>query len=171
MVVYVLTLSVTTIIHASSYPGIWSTTVYTVPWFVRYQKPAWKIPYPAPTLRRHRSTSSLDSSTTSVTGQDLETGFSNTNTLPLEVPKARQGRRAIDPPFTTRGQTINPHLPRATRYFELSWYAKATNALSLFPHEVVDQNVPIPKPPRLSEWIRADDRNGINVHTVPPMSP
>jgi hypothetical protein len=42
--------------------------------------------------------------------------------------------------------------------------------VNVFPKQVINPDKPIPLP-RLSEWIRADTAKGINVHTVPPISP
>lgn len=42
--------------------------------------------------------------------------------------------------------------------------------LNAFPPRIEDDDLPIPLP-RLSEWIRADAAKGINVHSVPPLSP
>lgn len=160
LITYVLMLSATTITHAPSRPGIWSSTVHSVPWFVRYQIPQVVAESQAPRSMPPRRPQNADDSD-EFKSVDLEAGVSDKNT-PLDV-KDYQGRRGIDAPFATTGEPA-ARLPRATRYFQLSWYAKAASALSLFPREVADQNEPIPKPPRISEWLRANE----SIHSRSP---
>jgi len=97
----------------------------------------------------------------------------------------KMGRRGVDPPFATKdsNSSIPPARPRpprpggVTRYFELSWFSRKSQVQpgpqtpgGAFARSPGDEDVPIPLP-RLSEWIKADAAKGINVHTIPPVSP
>jgi len=181
VLVYFLTLTITTVVYAPSTPEIWSTSVYAVDWFVPSTTHS---PYP-PQHKRSLSNSSTAYSinrTKGVWADDEEEaagkGTSNPRRSCLSMaiaPWARrfQNQRAVDRPFATRSlvAAANPDVPMpppkshpppiAARYLQMS---------HPFPSEVENQDRPIPRT-TLSQWVRADQAEGKTVHTRPPISP
>jgi hypothetical protein len=179
VLVYFLTLTITTVVYAPSTPEIWSTSVYAVDWFAPSTTHS---PYPS----QHKRSLSNSSTTHSVNrakgvwADDEEEAVNKSDParscLSLAVaPWARrfQNQRAVDRPFATRSlvAAANPDVPMpppksyptpiAARYLEIS---------RPFPSEVDDQDRPVPRP-TLSQWVRADQAEGKTVHTRPPISP
>ena len=68
-------------------------------------------------------------------------------------------------------ESILPPIP-TTQLDTHSYYGlgSTSRVTSPFPIKLADNDKPIPLP-RLSEWIRADEEKGINVHTIPTLSP
>jgi len=197
LIAYCLMLTISAIIHAKPLPGMWSVAVRVVPWFVPGGGlPAKKLPEPKAQSTKSRPVSFSGSEVSvqlSKPNNDVEAALPNVETSAritdfISAPwaKNRAGRRGIDPPFFTKGNNDNdsvpearPRPPRATRYFELSWFRPKSQAQpavtpqtpgGVFGRAPGDEDDPIPLP-RLSEWIRADAEKGINVHTIPPISP
>jgi len=82
-------------------------------------------------------------------------------------PSQREGSRYVE----LFRESVLPPIP-SSQSDTLSYYGLHLDPRpdSPFPLRVDDHDLPIPLP-RLSEWIRADTAKGINVHTVPPISP
>jgi len=173
--VYFLTLTITTIVYAPYTPGIWSSSIYAVPWFSpRDPPPIYHKPSSSSLPGIQRANGIWDDE-----AKDQETGTnsaSRRSCLSLVVApwaKGFQNRRGLDRPFATRSQVVaaNPDVPApppksypppiAARYLEIS---------HPFPSEVDDQEKPISRA-TLSQWVRADIANGRTVHTRPPISP
>jgi hypothetical protein len=193
VIAYCLTLTTATVMHGQIYPGIWSMSVYAVPWFVQYGtapveliRPASQAKEPLPDSSSSRESQDLSKSNVDVEAVLPKVGSpSNINLDLISAPWAmNRGRRGVDPPFATKeqAQTVPEarlRVPRATRYFELSWFVRKSQAPpavgpktpgGFFSRSAGDEDEPI-QLPRLSEWIRADAEKGINVHTIPPVSP
>jgi len=175
-IVYFLTLTITTIVYAPYHAGIWSSSVYAVPWFA--------LGDPPPLY--HKSSTSAIRSTERSNGiwdeeqqrKDEEGGCASSSrnsclslvTAPWA--KAYQNRRGLDRPFATRSQVVaaNPEIPApppksyplpiASRYLDLP----------VLPTDVDGQR-PLSRSATLSQWVRADMASGRTVHTRPPISP
>lgn len=197
VVAYCLTLVITTAMHAQTCHDIWSASVYAVPWFVTYgisATPLVKVPDSTKELPPDSSRASRASKDLSKPDDDVEAVLPKVSvpsnmTLDIISPpwvKNQGGRRGVDPPFVTKEPSLSvpaarprPPKPGVTRYFELSWFSRKSQVApavtpqtpgGIFTRATGDEDAPIPLP-RLSEWIRADAEKGINVHTIPPVSP
>lgn len=187
---YFAALFITALAHRRAYPYIWSQSPYDIDWFSytgndrnittpskrwtrdlddtedlaneEGEKPA-SIASKAPWAQAKNVRRGIDSPFSKRT--DVET---TPMTMPLRFqPKAAapqasrrtlSGSRFIEPFKESRMLSR----PESTSNF----HSHHTNRVALFPPTITDHDLPIPLP-RLSEWIRADAINGINVHTVP----
>lgn len=201
LIAYCLTLAITTIMHAQTFHDVWSVSVYAVPWFgVNPPVAARKAPITVLDISAPMKDASADSEVSSrisrempKPGEDVEAALpkiSDPISVSLNLISApwaigKLGRRGVDPPFATKDSdsSVPPARPRpprpgvVTRYFELSWFSRKSQVQpnpqtpgGAFTRTPGNEDAPIPLP-RLSEWIRADAAKGINVHTIPPVSP
>jgi hypothetical protein len=70
-------------------------------------------------------------------------------------------------------ESILPPIPTTELDTDLYYRLPSSSTSRLanpFPLKVADNDKPIPLP-RLSKWIRADEERGLNVHTIPALSP
>ncbi|KII88626.1 hypothetical protein PLICRDRAFT_176193 [Plicaturopsis crispa FD-325 SS-3] len=184
LLAYFLALFVTSMMHARTYPNLWSLTVYKVPWFTErdaLQPPAvpTKDVYAPSTTSTPPSLRSRPSDDPfslfrlvckrwSRLGGDPESGPSMFNPESraehdVRAPWAQRLRtkRGVDQPFGSAppsregSQHSRPRTPPPARRPQG------------FPSVHRDEDLPIEKPRTLSAWVRADYAKGITVHTIP----
>ncbi|KAF5381041.1 hypothetical protein D9615_003873 [Tricholomella constricta] len=183
-----LTLFITAMVHVRNIPDIWTKTIYSVDWFSfsegftnekaiddsndadswsRYMKDIeaarphiddnTKAPW-ARAIRRGIDIPFKRSNLSSVNSSP-----STTSTLLPVAPLRVQSRSIAGSRFIEKFRDSS-RLSRSEAAFQ---YATQTSSrVEPFPPRVENHDLPIPLP-RLSEWIRADAIQGINVHTIP----
>jgi len=176
IVVYFLTLTITTLVYAPSYPGIWSSSIYDVPWFISQDPPSLAHKKSSSTTTSNTAYSTKRSNNIWDEDEEQAVAAPSRSCLSLVVaPWARpfQNKRGVDRPFATRSQVVAANVmapvpppkshppPIAARYMGLQ---------HPFPSEVDDEDKPIPYA-TLSQWVRADVTQGRTVHTRPPITP
>lgn len=186
---YFAVLFITALAHRRAYPYIWSQSPYDIDWF-SFTGNDGNIITPSKRWTRYlddtedlasekgKKPSSIASKAPWAQAKNVRRGIdspfskkANTETTPTTMPlrfqpkaapqasqRTPSGSRFIEPFRESRMLSR----PESTSNF----HSHHTSRVAPFPPTLSDHDLPIPLP-RLSEWIRADAINGINVHTVP----
>ena len=180
------------------YPGIWRTTIQNIPWFEDREFPDPVLPT-AVKKERPRSFESCIFGGYEPESPNSMVGPSTPKSYRPTWAKSMKLRRGVDNPFTIpgakplnrllksclHGGSAPPPPPEKATPFQLpplniplparlhpDYQTPKPRApsYSQFPVDIDDPDKPIAFR-HISEWIRADAEAGINVHTVPRLSP
>ncbi|KAK0503150.1 hypothetical protein EDD18DRAFT_1136567 [Armillaria luteobubalina] len=117
-----------------------------------------------PFVKRGDGSTSADSSRRS--SEEISSPTFQSPRTPPTPPRAESKPESIGSRFIERFRESRILARPGQSHFSIESFMTSGPA---FPRDVEDHNKPIPLP-RLSEWMRADAKKGINVHTI-PMSP
>lgn len=179
----------TTMSHTQMCPDIWSETVFSVNWFnhrdtiLSLEKGGEMSASDIDGVMASKSCLKLSDDCEKAPwaqGTNIRRGIDSPFKQPSPLSSARSSRVTTPTSLPVAPLRIQARSTAGSRFIEKFRESKILsrsetpsqyglhfeNRVAPFPPRVEDHDLPIPLP-RLSEWIRADAINGINVHTIP----